>query len=255
MLASCGKPEKAIANRRRTPHTVGVKTLSRRPEPPTQPVVNAPLKVTLLVLTLAALSLPALPAQRAEARVMSPRPLVVVIESDFRRTDAAAIREAIARAASTPVVRLTDPGANRARGTLSISFTADGRHAHIFFRLNRGDQTAVLVEVVAGRGADAAGRWVAEPAAAAIRTLDRWEDMTPASEVLDPWLQERVQPTAPGEIHMLPDLADPFEGEPAPDVNIAVDRYYYGSEVLNPWAQASNPESADRLAAPRPTPR
>ena len=28
-----------------------------------------------------------------------------------------------------------------------------------------------------------------------------------------------------GEIHMLPDLTDPFEGEPAPNINIAVDRY------------------------------
>lgn len=195
------------------------------------------------------------PAPRVSARVMAPEPLVVVVESEFRRTDAAAVRAAISEALGSPVLRLTDPGAQRARGTLSISFSADGRHAHIYFRKASGDQAAVLVEVVAGRGADAAGRWVAEPAAAAVRTLDRWNDMTPASEVLDPWLLERVQPTAPGEIHMLPDLADPFEGEPAPDVNIAVDRYYYGSEVLNPWAHSSNPESAERLAAPRPTPR
>jgi hypothetical protein len=186
---------------------------------------------------------------------MAPDPLVVVVESEFRRTDAAAVRAAIAEALGAPVVRLTDPGAQHARGTLSISFSADGRHAHIYFRKAFGDQAAVLVEVVAGRGADAAGRWVAEPAAAAVRTLDRWNDMTPASEVLDPWLLERVQPTAPGEIHMLSDLTDPFEGEPAPNVNIAVDRYYYGSEVLNPWAHSSNPESAERLAAPRPTPR
>ncbi|MCA9536544.1 MAG: hypothetical protein KC593_22835 [Myxococcales bacterium] len=206
-------------------------------------------------ILLAGLALLLSPAQRVSARVMAPEPLVVVVESEFRRTDAAAVRAAISEALGSPVLRLTDPGAQRARGTLSISFSADGRHAHIYFRKASGDQAAVLVEVVAGRGADAAGRWVAEPAAAAVRTLDRWNDMTPASEVLDPWLLERVQPTAPGEIHMLPDLADPFEGEPAPDVNIAVDRYYYGSEVLNPWAHSSNPESAERLAAPRPTPR
>lgn len=196
-----------------------------------------------------------LSAGTASARVMAPEPVVVVVESEFRRTDSAAVRQAIAAALGVPVLRLTDPGANRARGTLSISFAADGRHAHIYFRRASGEQAAVLVEVVAGRGADAEGRWIADPAAAAVRTLDRWGDMTPASEVLDPWLLERVQPSSPGEIHMLPDLADPFEGEPARDVNIAVDRYYYGSEVLNPWAHSSNPESAERLSAPRPAPR
>jgi hypothetical protein len=221
--------------------------------------MNAPTRLRSLLVTrllvsgwLATL---AFPVGTASARVMAPDPVVVVVESEFRRTDAAAVREAIAAALGAPVLRLTDPGANRARGTLSIVFEADGRHAHIYFRRASGDQAAVLVEVVAGRGADAEGRWIAEPAAAAVRTLDRWGDMTPASEVLDPWLLERVQPTAPGEIHMLPDLTDPFEGEPARDINIAVDRYYYGSEVLNPWAHSSNPESAERLAAPRPAAR
>lgn len=221
--------------------------------------MNAPTRLRSLLVTRllvsAWLATLAFPAGTASARVMAPDPVVVVVESEFRRTDAAAVREAIAAALGAPVLRLTDPDANRARGTLSIVFESDGRHAHIYFRRTSGDQAAVLVEVVAGRGADAEGRWIAEPAAAAVRTLDRWGDMTPASEVLDPWLLERVQPSAPGEIHMLPDLADPFEGEPARDINIAVDRYYYGSEVLNPWAHSSNPESAERLAAPRPAAR
>ena len=181
-------------------------------------------------------------------------PIVVVVESDFRETEAADIRDAIAESLGVPVIRLTDGRAEEARGTLSIAVTRDGRHAHVYYRLARGTERAVLVEVVAGRGADAEGRWLAEPAASVVRTLEQWIDMEPASEVLDPWLAERVQPTSPGEIQILAELADPFEGEPAREVDIVVDRYFYGSEVINPWAQANNPESADRLATPSATP-
>ena len=86
-----------------------------------------------------------------------------------------------------------------------------------------------------------------------MRTLERWLDVTaPASEVLDPWLEQRVTPDAPGEIHILRELADPFADEPQRDVDVVVDRYFYGSEVINPWASPATRESADRLATPQP---
>jgi hypothetical protein len=222
--------------------------------------MNAPTRLRSLLVTrllvsgwLATL---AFPVGTASARVMAPDPVVVVVESEFRRTDAAAVREAIAAALGAPVLRLTDPGANRARGTLSIVFEADGRHAHIYFRRASGDQAAVLVEVVAGRGADAEGRWIAEPGRSSRAHAGPLGRHDPRQRGAGPVAaRARAARAAPGEIHMLPDLADPFEGEPARDINIAVDRYYYGSEVLNPWAHSSNPESAERLAAPRPAAR
>ena len=77
--------------------------------------MNAPTRLRSLLVTRllvsAWLATLAFPAGPASARVMAPDPVVVVVESEFRRTDAAAVREAIAAALGAPVLRLTDPGA------------------------------------------------------------------------------------------------------------------------------------------------
>ena len=60
--------------------------------------MNAPTRLLRLVVTwllvTGCLGTFAFPVSSATARVMAPDPVVVVVESEFRRTDAAALRKA-----------------------------------------------------------------------------------------------------------------------------------------------------------------
>ena len=103
--------------------------------------------LVILTVTVGALLMSMGPG-RAGARRRQ-QPIIVVIESDFARTDASLLRTALADSLGIPVVRLTDPAASDARGTLSLAITRDGRHAHVHYQRTRGTRRAVLVE---GRG-------------------------------------------------------------------------------------------------------
>lgn len=170
----------------------------------------------------------------AAADAAAQAPVIVVIESDSPRVNASALRGVISEALGAPAVRLSDEAATRARGTLSIAVARNGRSATVYFRSRTGVSEAVLVEVEAGPDADARGLWLAEPAAAAVRTVDAWLLNRP-TEVLDPWIPEH-RGTGGG---------------------VRVGDVYVGTEVLDPWERhAASPEPrgpwAARLTAPPP---
>ncbi len=184
--------------------------------------------------------------------------VVVVVESADPHVDAARIRARLSAELGVPVLSLFDAGAERARGVLSVAVDRTGRNASVQYRPNGRIDRAVLVNAVADGSADAAGEWIATPALSLIRTSESWlASEAFATELLDPWLQYRVEPQLASwdDMRLPPEVLDPFVGTPPRRVRVTISELYLGDEVLDPWAAAERRvavEAGARLSRPRP---
>jgi len=193
------------------------------------------------------------------ARADPPPPIVVVVESQDPRIDAAQIRAGLTRALHIPMVSVSDRRARRARGALSFSIERGGRRAHVYFMPTENGDVAVSLVVDAGPGADRAGRWLVEHGVAAIRTsIQRTMAMTIGDDVIDPWVSERLPAltayTGPSSFMLPSEVIDPFADRPPPPPSPEASPYELGADVLDPWRSATR-EHGDGLSAPRPSSR
>jgi hypothetical protein len=184
-------------------------------------------------------------------------PVVVVVESADPHVDGATIRSRLAARLGVPVLSLFDPGAGSARGVLSVAVDRSGRHASVQYRPSGRIDRAMLVDVEADAAADAAGEWIVTPALSLIRTSESWlAAQAFATELLDPWLQARVEPERTASAMQLPpDVIDPFVGTPPRRVRVTVSELYLGDDVIDPWAAVEarvTSEAGERLSRPRP---
>src|SRR5690606_38294259 len=121
------------------------------------------------------------------------------------------------------VISLVDAGAGSARGVLSIAVDGSGRRATLQYRPNNQIDHAVLINVVADESADRAGEWLVAPSVSVVRTSESWVVADHfRSELIDPWLQYRVEPrlAAGDEMHLPPEVLDPFVGTPPRRVRV-----------------------------------
>lgn len=144
--------------------------------------------------------------------------------------DQSALGNAISERLRMTIIAPSHRRARRARGVLSIIVThQDGGHrAAISFRPRRGQDRALMIVVHATGAND--NLWIADAAAAAVRTVERWNRrQAPHREVLDPWL----------EGHRANSLSDPYEGEDRPEpTGVQVDSLFVGQDIINPWEEA-----------------
>lgn len=155
----------------------------------------------------------------------------LVLEITGENVDTNALRQAVAGQLHTDVVLPTHDSASRARGVLSILVgERDGGHtAHVRYRPRIGQRHAVLLVLHADASSDRDAMWIAEAAAAAVRTVDGWMSRPRHHEVLDPWL----------EGHRAQALTNPYDGETRSSrQGVQLDSVFVGQDIVNPWNAA-----------------
>lgn len=183
-----------------------------------------------LSLTFAAVSLVALfSIFVAPATAAAQEPLVLDVTGES--VDASALRRAVAGQLNASIVSPDHSAASEARGVLSILVggRAGGHTAHVRYRPRAGQSHAVLIVLHAAEGTGADAMWIAEAAAAAVRTVDGWLQRPRHHEVLDPWL----------EGHRAQALTDPYDGERRSNhAGVQLDSVFVGQDIVNPWNAA-----------------
>lgn len=192
------------------------------------------MRAVVLALALATFSAPAA-AQDAPAEA---RPLVLVVDSGRARVNPERLLRTVGGTLGRAVVRITDPSASSASGTLTLAHESRGRWLVRFD--TTGGSASTLAEIarpglydvtlaqaarrviaeVEAQGAAAPAPTASAPSSASDRFYVRWAD-----EILDPFAD--VPPPPRRELAIASEVLDPF----AP---VAARRVAF-SEVLDPW--------------------